>query len=184
MPIVKNDKELYVYKVLDENDLKAKIEALTKIFDDYIKDFAKKHSSIFQKSIMLNETLLRQVLIRVDQRKEYFHIFHELGYCTSIKEAALLAYWISKLKPFSVNNNHEGLIDRYKDTRINDGFAIHLILSAIKSDFADNGYGKKLIISDAYIGQLDYAFKHWELSKEALMLVAESLCEGLRNKGK
>jgi len=46
---------------------------------------------------------LIDVIVRVDKRKAYYYCFHnmEINEC---KEAALYAYWILKLRPFSITD--------------------------------------------------------------------------------
>ena len=76
-----------------------------------------------------------------------------------------------KFKPVRVVNieNNE-TIEKYN--HINEMFAAFLIFSTIREKT-----GKNIKLSDEYVKELMYAFKYWDISKEALILIAETLSE-------
>lgn len=126
--------------------------------------------------ILVNDSLLAEALVRIDKRKDYFMIFHDDTRMNEIKEAGLLAYWLLKFRPFSIKTENEELHRKYE--KINEAFACFVIYSAIKEE-CNRTNNMKFSISKDYNRKVMYAFKYWDLSKEALMLVCESLCEAM-----
>jgi hypothetical protein len=118
-------------------------------------------------SIQTNFNLLGDTIVRVIKRKDYYEVFHEGVQLNEAKEAALLAYWIIKYRPFSVVIEKSETVQA--NLRINEGFAAFIIFSS-----AINGGN---LLSPAYVNTLMYAFQYWDLSKEAIMLIAETLYE-------
>ena len=118
--------------------------------------------------------LMNEVNIRVDKRKDYYIIFHDTK-LNEVREAALTAFWILKFKPFLVTKHEED----QKELNINCGFAAYLILSAVR-EFICRKYGgdKTFSINDEeYLQRFRYSLKYWDLSKESMMMIAETLCE-------
>ena len=182
MPIIEkcNDKagKYYCYISKEEKELKKDSNTLLKIFNLYINTNISFESAEemeeFKKHIIINNVLVGEIFTRIDKRKEYFIIFHDNTLISDIKEAALIAYWILKFKPFSLDM---AVLSKNKYIRICDGFAFYVILSAMKESL--NRIDKELKLSDECIDKVLYAFKYWDLSKEALMLIAETLYESL-----
>ena len=141
--------------------------SLSDIFQDYLDS-----QSISKDKICVDKRLVNEIFIRIDKRKDYFVIFHDETYINEIREAALLAYWIIKFKPFNI------AADKLSDFKvnINCGFAEYIILDAVNECYKRKT-GKEITLNREYIQKLAYALKHWDISKEALMLVAETLCE-------
>lgn len=166
--IGKSGQKIYTYKQLENQEMK-------KLFNDLIqllKDFANANSIDFAK-INYNYKLVNQINIRVDKRKDYFIIYHDETYINEAREAALLAYWVVKFKPFYIIS--DDAIDY--NININCAFAAYIIFSAV-SEYIDRDSKKtqKLNITEAYRDKFLYALKYWDLSKESLMLIAETLC--------
>ena len=88
-----------------------------------------------------------------------------------MKEAALIVYWLLKFRPFSVSVSLPEIAQKYVD--INERFALFLLLGAVKR--AVDMKGAEFSLKNDYIDLLGYAFRYWDLSKEAMMLVAETL---------
>lgn len=126
--------------------------------------------------IRTNTAALGELITRVDKRKEYFIVFCEGTKLSDIREAALVAYWILKLKPFFVCGDDP--MDQRNTLRINEGFAAYIIFSALKAHSKREKL--KFSVSEAYKDKLLYAIRYWDFSKEALMMLAESLCEQMR----
>lgn len=159
--------KVYRYVPLKQEIVFEKYERLKGMLKDYLETI-----EISEDDVCVNEYLVCHLLIRVDKRKEYFIIYHDETYINEIKETALLAYWIIRFKPFTLvelNGN-----DSKEKLRINEGFAAFLILGAIK------GVKKKdFKISKEHQKKLMYALKYWDISKEAMMLIAETLFESM-----
>ncbi len=162
---------VYKYKGPDTKYRFDYVAGISAIFDDYVEanGFAKDH-------ISQDMGLLVQICLRVDKRKDYFLIYHDETYLNEVRESALLAYWILKFKPFLYSD--EGEYSDKNNHNINCGFAAYIILSAVEECIkrkTNNKSGLKL--SDAYLDKFKYALKFWDIGKEAMMLIAETLCE-------
>ena len=140
---------------------------LSDIFDDYLESQA-----ITRDKICIDKRLINEIFIRVDKRRDYFIIFHDETYINEIRETALIAYWVLKFKPFNIASNDA--VD-FK-ININCGFAAYLVLDVV-NEVHRRKTGKNISLSETYVQKLLYAFKYWDISKEAMMLIAETLCE-------
>lgn len=163
--------KVYKYKVLEPEEQYKLFVTLSKIFDEYIDS-----QEISKEKICVDKRLINEVFVRVDKRKDYFIIFHDETYMNEIREAALLAYWIIKFKPFNISSKEA--VD-FK-VNINCGFAAYIIFSAVR-EYCLRVANIKVEFSSEYINKFLYALKFWDLSKEAIMLVAETLCESKVN---
>ena len=165
---IEHGKKSYQYKEPSEDILFEEISHVCEL----LKDLVKRLGVIkFPENISINDTLFSSLAIRIDKRRDYFLIFHKQTHINEIKKAALYAYWILKFKPIRVVNieNNE-TIEKYN--HINEMFAAFIIFSAIREKT-----GKNIKLSDEYVKELMYAFKYWDISKEALILIAETLSE-------
>lgn len=168
---VKNSENKLVYKY--------KTPSIEEIFDKYclISDVFKKYlqcHGLTEDDIIVNKQMFGKIIDRVNKRKDYFIIFHDETYINEIKEISLYAYWIIKMSPFTVRYDETSL-ERSR-LRINEGFAAFLILSVAKAS-CKRAKRRQLNISKEYSVKLMYALKYWDLSKEAIILIAESLVE-------
>ena len=118
MPEDRNNK--LKYERIPYEEIEKVLQIFSKRFDEFLilKGFpleTEKHISFF--------TLI-DIIVRVDKRKAYYHCFHgmEINEC---KEAALYAYWIIKLRPFTITDkNYKNNVDA---CMVNESFAIFLI---------------------------------------------------------
>ena len=161
---------VYKYKQPDWKELYNKTAELLESFGEFIQA----HDDLSINDIKVNNPLLAEVLVRIDKRRDYFVIYHDETDMNEIKEAALLAYWLIKFKPFSVKK--EGLDIKY--ATINEQFAMFVIYSTIK-ERTKRVSKMKFSVSKDYTRKMSYAFKYWDLSKESLMLISETLCEAM-----
>ena len=150
-----------------------------------IRDFALTMQTVFknfvlaikenpaEKDLVYDKATIRiisEIYVRVDKRNDYFHIFHDVA-MSEIREAALIAYWVIKFQPIRFANKVV-----IKD--INSRFAVFIILSAIdKYSRTIMGDNYELSLTKEYLDKLQYAAKYWDLSKEAMMLIAETIAE-------
>lgn len=167
-----------VYKE-EENEiiyLSPSEEILFKKSNDLIQQFIKyaKEQDFTIDEIYIQRSLVPHIILRVDKREGYFMIFHEQTRINEIKQAALMAYWILKFKPFMINTSDPDKLHKYR--RINEGFAAFYLLSAFKQYAKKQGYSVTEM-SDRLINELMYAFTYWDLSKEAGILIAETIGE-------
>lgn len=163
-----NDKIEYV--PMDEPSLRLKVERLISIFEKYWEQ------QKIEEEVSVQRTLLPTIFTRVDKREGYFAVYHNQTSINEIKQAALVCYWILRFRPFLVSSRNPEISKR--TCRINEGFAMFYLLGTIRqSAKARNHVFTRP--SDALINELRYAFSYWDLSKEAVILIAETLGETL-----
>lgn len=158
--------------------------------NDLVKQFSKYANAVGLASgeVCIQRAILPRVILRVDKREGYFVVFHKGTQINEIKQAALVAYWILKFKPFMVNSDDPKRVHHY--SRINEGFAFFYILSACKQHAEENHYIMR-DVSNRLRDEIMYAFTYWDLSKESVILMAETIGEsffgiptqGLENDG-
>ena len=158
-----------------EPDKSASYEYAGKMMES-LKKLLNAFSDLNLSDISCDFRMIGEIIVRVDKRKDYFQIFHEDTEMIEIKQAALIGYWLVKFKPLSIRSNSEVHKTRYSG--INEQFAIFIILSVL-SEIASREGTKEFRISKRYIDRLRYALKYWDLSKESIILVCESLMEAI-----
>ena len=170
MPVVyQEEKKRIIYLSPDEEILRTKSNDLIKQFIKYAKE-----QDLSIDEVCIQHSLIPRIIIRIDKREGYFMIFHEQTRINEIKQAALMAYWILKFKPFMINTKDPDKSHKYR--RINEGFAAFYLLSACKQYAKKQGYSVNEM-SDHLINELMYAFTYWDISKEASILIAETIGE-------
>ena len=107
---------------------------------------------------------LYEIMIRVEQRRVYFHVFHNGLKMGEINEGALLCFWILKLTPF----RHDNIPNSLLNTKI----AITLFINMLY--FVAAKTNKKVNIKSELLKNTLYAFRYRDLSKEAIMALADS----------
>ena len=160
----------YIYDGLSEDVLFGMVEELAETLNKYVE----KINGLTLDDMRLDDALIGEAYSRVDKRKDYFIIYHDDTQMNELKETALLVYWLLKFKPISIVN--EELHKKYP--YINETFAVFLIYSTIKEE-TKRQPDKEFRVSKEYTQKLSYALKFWDLDKEALILIIESLCEGM-----
>lgn len=112
---------------------------------------------------------LIDIIVRVDKRKAYYYCFHnmEINEC---KEAALYAYWILKLRPFSITDV------KYKSKAeactINESFVIYLIGLILENTGRIKKTNK---INSSYRNFLEYSFRFRNFSIDSFVVLVESI---------
>ena len=148
------------YTPLDDDEKRSLLNKLL--------SFLKNHSTnlkIDWQEIEVNKKAILDVIERVQQRRMYFLKFHgmEMG---EVNEAALHCFWILKLKPFYFKDTNEK-----RDLNVHMAFLIFfktLVLISEKKNIKFN-------LTYHTIEYLYYAFRHHDLSKEALMALTRVL---------
>jgi hypothetical protein len=130
-------------------------------FTFYLKDFEINHGLA---GIKLDSSVMMEVCERIEKRRIYFHIFYgcKMG---ELNEGSLMCFWIIKLMPFS-----------YKDmsaNELNAKIALYLLNNMLL--YHAKKTGKKVNISEAINRDLYYSFRFRDISKEAIMALAESM---------
>ena len=112
---------------------------------------------------------LVDIIIRVDKRKAYYYCFHsmEINEC---KEAALYAYWIIKLRPFSITDKKYQV--NPDACTINESFAIHLIGLVLE---CTGRIKKTKTAKTSYSDFLEYSFRFRSFSIDSFVVLVESI---------
>ena len=115
--------------------------------------------------ITMHYEAMFEIFTRVEKRRMYFHIYYNGLQMGELNEAALICFWILKLMPFK----HPVISNSTINTKIAYYFFINtLFYVAAKKK-------KKVNVNELLKDNLLYAFKYRDLSKEAIMALAESL---------
>ncbi len=119
----------------------------------------------------VNVVTLREIFERTHQREDYFERYHNKLQMSNFKEIGLIAFWVSKLKPFHLKEEY---FDDFFDSKINEEFALYFIFNAIARYAEERGYGYSLkhINSELY-NELLYTMQYRDLSKEAFGCIVE-----------
>ena len=114
--------------------------------------------------LQVDQEVLYEIITRVEMRRVYFHIYHpmEMG---ELEEGALICFWILKLMPFKHDKMSTGLLNA---KIANTLFFKMLTYVAAKTN-------RKVNIKSDLMKNMFYAFRYRDLSKEAIMALAESL---------
>lgn len=154
-----------IYEPLSEPKLKDKTNGLVSQFIKYAY-----HLGLAPQDISIKRSYLPLILQRVHKRKKYFHYFHAGMKMNEVKRAALVAYWVLKFRPFSYCG------DAQNEFPLNEGFAFFYILSVCQKCADIHGVDSRRP-SDELVYEMMYAFKYWDLNKEAIILMAEIIAE-------
>jgi len=140
-------------------------------------------------AVRINEDLLWMIVCKIEKREVYYEVFHstveetdaglqlkEARELDELKRAAIAAYWILKYHPLSYGAQAADSIDI---SCLNQGFAQFFILSALLA-VADEA-NKRFEVTERLRKDLQYALCNWSLSREALMLLVDSLGEQIIN---
>lgn len=167
--VCSNETSEIAYTPPAEEQIKNKANELISQFSKYADVIG-----LSSENVCMQRTLLPRIVLRVDKREGYFMVFHKQTRINEIKQAALVAYWILKLKPFMVITSDPEI--SHKFCQINEGFAAFYLLSTLKQYAIKNG-NAVIDISTRLLEETMYAFTYWDLSKESLILIAESIGE-------
>ena len=126
--------------------------------------------------IGVSDTKVFQIITKVDQRKKYFAYFHHLD-ISDFKELALYCFWIIKTQPLHCQktNLEKEEIDFES---LNEKFALYYLIKKLRS--LANGNTDTLarisnFFSKQYIYELIYSFTYRDISKEAMILLVETM---------
>ena len=150
--------EFTVFSKLDRRQL---IVLCSKI-KYYLRDFELIYNII---DIYPDPSVLIEICDRIEKRRVYFHIYYNSCKMGELNEGALICFWILKLMPFKHKN--------IPANELNSKIALHL-LNNILIYYAKK-HNKKVNISEFLNKDLFYSFRFRDLSKEAIMALAESM---------
>jgi len=109
---------------------------------------------------------LYEIFERIEKRRIYFHIYHGGMKMGEINEGALLVFWILKLMPFRVRT--------LDNTVVNTRVAYTVFINLLHYVANKSNPKRKVNIKSKLMDETLYAFRYRDLSKEAIMLLAES----------
>jgi len=114
--------------------------------------------------IFCREEVLYEIFNRIEMRRLYFHIFHKGTDMGELNEGSLLCFWILKLMPFEHDN--------FPNITLNVKIVSCIFINMLK--YVAKKKGRRVNIKADTIDYLAYAFMYRDLSKEAIMALAES----------
>jgi hypothetical protein len=141
---------------------KGTIESLLAKLNSYLSGFVSA-SGIFDLSA--HDVVLYDIFERIEKRRIYFHIFYngcELG---ELNEGSLMCFWILKLMPFTSSKITTGAL--------NARIALSIFFKTLF--YVAKTKNKKVNSTKQITDDLFYAFRFRDLSKEAIMALAESM---------
>lgn len=126
--------------------------------------------------VELNYSLLGSILVRIDERRDYYKYFHsdedQIMRISRGKEVALNAYWIIKYKPLRIKGieAEERFYEEFRCS-FNEVFAAMLIISFVEEEVSDCCDG---LFTNGKIKTLLYDLYNRDISKEAMIMYVES----------
>jgi hypothetical protein len=122
--------------------------------------------------VKVNRNILFEIFTRIEKRRVYFHIYHnvEMG---EINEGALVCFWILKLMPFQMKGISNALLNT-KIAYIVFVNLLHYIVNKTSKEATADTPKLHVNIKKKIMDDLLYAFQYRDLSKEAIMALAES----------
>jgi hypothetical protein len=114
--------------------------------------------------VLNRDGVLIDIVERVEKRRVYFRVFHNIV-MSERNEISLYCFWILKLAPFFNPQD--------PNDYVNVRFASFLFLRMV-SRVGRKAQSRKSI-SREYVQNLYYAFLYQDISKEAIMLAADTL---------
>ena len=155
-----------------------KSDELDKVWEKHVRiiqGFIARNNFDYNK-LYIDEKTVMAVISKVDQRKKYFEYFHKLE-MSEYKEAALICFWYMKLKPICVHSKQQSVRECGAFEAINEKLAVYYIIKTLKRMLKLNRKDIKIIDSlpEKYLQELIYSFAYRDISKEALILLVESI---------
>lgn len=128
---------------------------------------------IQDKDFFIHKRNLYEVIRRLDKRRTYYYVFHQITDICEYKEIGILAYWINTLKPFMVVNPSCSIYNAP-----NEMFSLFLILCVLveiyKKAYPNETF--KMLDSNT-IQDYVYNFKYCDLNREAMIFFVETLAK-------
>jgi hypothetical protein len=120
---------------------------------------------IDHKKIETSIDIIYEIIERIEKRRIYFHIYYNGCKMGELNEGALMCFWINKLNPFHLNGIPNNIL--------NAKIALCLFLNILH--YHTQKENIILNITENMVNDIYYAFRFRDLSKEAIMILAESL---------
>jgi hypothetical protein len=152
------------YAYLTPNERYAAYLAIEK----HLKEFCTKQNIAFS-DIVCRKDVIFDIIDRVDMRRVYFHVFHN-KMMSERNAISHFCFWIIKLAPLFNSKNHSYYINAF--------FAMYLFLNMLKRVGLAINKGKRVIIDQNFAHNVVYAFIYRDVSKEAIMALADAVLVG------
>jgi hypothetical protein len=146
--------------ILDINTMKDLMEKLKRYLHNIADVLGLKNPS----DLTADQITIYEILKRIEQRRIYFHIYHSDIVMGELNEGALICFWILKLMPFHMNSISNSLLN----TKIAYCVFVNMVKYVAKKS------GKTMNIKSQLMNNMLYAFQYRDLSKEAIMALAEA----------
>jgi len=120
---------------------------------------------------------LYEIFNRIEKRRVYFHIYHKGMKMGEVYEGALLCFWILKLMPFRTTKDIPNSLFNTRIAFIVFMNMLYYVASKENQKREQEGKTKprtKVNIQDKLMNDILYAFQYRDLSKEAIMAMADS----------
>ena len=114
-----------------------------------------------------SQDVLLEIFDRIEKRRVYFHVFYKGCKMGELNEGSLLCFWIAKLQPF----HHPGM----DSSKLNAKISVCLFVNTIY--FHSERTRQEKRIPEHFINDLYYSLLYRDISKESLMLLAESFLD-------
>lgn len=125
--------------------------------------------------IEINNSVLGGILVRIDERKDYYKYFHSssdtIMTISKAKELALAVYWIIRYKPFRIKEikQEEEFYYRFRCS-INEVISAFMIIYFVTEVAGVD----RAFFTDNKINVLIYDLYNRDISKEAMIMYIES----------
>jgi len=120
---------------------------------------------IDHKKIETSMDIMYEIIERIEKRRIYFHIYYNGCKMGELNEGALMCFWIMKLTPFHLNGIPNNIL--------NAKIALCLFMNMLHYHTQKGNI--RLNLTEEMVNNIYYAFRFRDLSKEAIMILAESL---------
>jgi len=162
------------YEHLSEGAIRKEIDRFELIAQAFIES-----NNYDPQKIHIDESAVFQIISKVDQRKDYFTFFHQLN-ISDFKELALNCFWIIKLRPLWYDDSDSDEQQKLNFESLNDKFALYMLIKKFRS-LANDEQQEKIdhLFSHQYMYELIYSFTYRDISKEAMILLVETMALAL-----
>lgn len=170
------------------DELYGELDAIYRCWEDFIDRAKGVYSNDGKKLVKwkydVDDWALKEMIVRVNQRKDYFYRYHSHMSMSEYKEIGLNMFWLTKFHPFRLLGHDYDEMDAFG---INEEFAMFYMLSSLKafssrlrdkySEGIEQGkykleYNSDLLTGDLY-DEIRYTLSFRDVSKEVLGVLVE-----------
>lgn len=154
------------YEMPSDNDLKVMLSEFHYLFEMFCE-----RMDLSLSDISVDEKLVIKALIRLDQRRLHYKMYHNGTIINELKEVAILCYWLIKYKPIIILE--DGV---YTTSKINEVFALFLILSTIVEYRFTQGLPEAVIQADM-IQHIMYTLRNRASTFDSMVILVDALAD-------